>query len=102
MMGVRQDLQRDLESYTCGEVPSLLAMKRAPKLHSWTVAVRRRGKEFMLVVNAEVTGHPEMPDGDSVGVPVAWFDRHLRFIRSFRRVYALGEPAGEEADGIGM
>lgn len=96
MMGVRQDLLRDLESYTCGEVPSPLVMKRAPKLHGWTIAVRRRGKEFVLVVTGTVTGQPETPDGDTVGVPVAWFDRHLRFVRSFRRVYALGEPGGDE------
>lgn len=102
MMGARQDLLRDSEAYTSGETPSPLVMLRALKIHGWTVAVRRRGKEFVLVVAGTVIRHPQHPDGESVGVPVAWFDRHLRWIRSHRRVYALGEPSGDEADGIGL
>ena len=93
---IRKDLLRDIESYTCGETPSPLLMLRAAKLDGWSVAVRRRGKEFVLVVNGTVTRHPEHPDGEDVGVPVAWFDRHLRFVRSHRRVYVLGEPRGHD------
>jgi len=102
MQGARKDLLRDIESYTCGETPSPLLMLRAPKIHGWSVSVRRRGKEFFSVVIGEIAEHPAHPDGESVVIPVAWFDRHLRFVRSHLRVYALGEPAGEEipAEGI--
>lgn len=75
MMEARQDLLRDIEAYISGETPSLLVMLRAPKIHGWTVGVSRRGKEFVLIVAGTVTRHPQHPDGESVGVPVAWFDR---------------------------
>lgn len=94
---LRKDMLRDMEAYTCGETPSPLVMMRAAKLDGWTVAVRRRGKEFVLIVSGTVTRHPEHSDGEDVGVPVAWCDRQLRWIRSYRRVYVLGEPGGEDS-----
>ena len=48
MRSARQDLLQDIESYLCGEVPSPLAMKRAPRIEGWRVQVRRRGKEFIV------------------------------------------------------
>jgi hypothetical protein len=91
----RKQLLRDIEAYACGETRSPLAMMRASKLDNWSVNVRRRGKEFILVVSGDVTRHHELPDGENISVgAVAWFDRKARFVRSHNRLYALGEPAG--------
>jgi hypothetical protein len=89
----RKQMQ-DIESYTCGECPSPLDLLRSPRLDNWVVAVRRRGKEFALIVCGDVSRHPETPDGEIISTPaVAWFDRKARFIRTHNRVYELGKPA---------
>jgi hypothetical protein len=94
------ELARDIESFTCGEVPSPLAMMRAPKLEHWQSYVRRRGKEFVLVVSGDVYRHPEIDDGQNIQTPaVAWFDRKDRFIRTHSRLYCLGQPAADK-EGI--
>jgi hypothetical protein len=93
----RRELLRDIESYSCGEIPSAIAMLRAPRLEDWEVAVRRRGKEFVLVVTGMVRGHPENEDGAWITTSAAaWFDRKMRFVRTHSRVYTLGQPAGVE------
>jgi hypothetical protein len=88
-------LLQDIEAYTCGEVPSPLAMMRAAKMENWVTTVRRRGKEFVFVVKGDVYRHPEIEDGRPISTSaISWFDRHARFCRTNSRVYALGEPAG--------
>ena len=97
------DLARDIESYTCGERPSPLAMMRAPKLEQWYTAVRRRGKEFVMVICGEVHGHPEIAEGMSISTPaIMWRDRKDRFVRTATRLYRLGEQIGREIpiDGV--
>jgi hypothetical protein len=99
----KQDLLRDIESYTCGETPSAMDMLRAPVIDEWICEVRRRGKEFVMVVKGVVKRHPEYTDGDMITTPaVQWFDRKGKFVRTALRLYALGEPAGEEIpiDGV--
>jgi hypothetical protein len=98
----KQQLLRDIEAYTCGEVPSPLDLRRAPTLEHWETAVRRRGKEFVLVIKGEVSGHPEIEDGPIATSAVMWFDRKNRFVRTVNRLYALGEPVGVEIpiDGV--
>ena len=94
---LRQDLLSDIESYTCGEMPSPLDLLRAPVLENWTSEVRRRGLEFVLVVKGEVKRHPDFKAGELITTSaVQWFDRKGRFARTLNRLYALGEPAGEE------
>ncbi|WP_354263861.1 DUF6634 family protein [Bradyrhizobium sp. GM2.2] len=103
MQGVKEDLARDIESYTCGEEPSIVELHNAPKLDEWTVAVCRRGKEFVLSVRGTVTKHPEHPDGSIIASgALVWLDRHHRWARSHRRLWVLGKHAGEEIpiDGI--
>lgn len=91
----RRELLRDIEAYLCGEVPNGLDMKRAPKLDNWVTSVRRRGKEFVLVLCGDVSRHPEIEDGQNIQTTaIAWFDRRARFARTVNRVYALGQPAG--------
>lgn len=91
MQGARQDLLRDVECYTCGEVPSAMEMIRAPRLDAWEVGIRRRGKEFIMVVDGVVSKHPEIEDGQVAGSgALVWFDRHARFVRSHKRLWVLG------------
>jgi len=96
-------LQQDIEAYTCGEVPSPLDMLRAPKLENWVTSVRRRGKNFVMVLSGDDTRHPQFEDGDNVHTtsPVMWLDRHARFCRTANRVYALGKPAHDLPDAEG-
>jgi hypothetical protein len=91
----RQKLLQDMECYTCGEVPNPLDMMRVPKLENWSTLVRRRGKEFVLVLCGDVSRHPEIDDGQNIQTTaIAWFDRKARFARTWNRVYELGEPDG--------
>jgi hypothetical protein len=91
----RDHLMRDIEAYTCGEDPSPLEMLRAARLENWEAAVRRRGKEFVLVVSGDVHQHPEIPDGENIQTSaVVWFDRNCRWMRTTNRLYALAERAG--------
>ncbi|CUT14514.1 hypothetical protein BF49_5594 [Bradyrhizobium sp.] len=103
MQGVKQDLARDIESYACGEEPSEMEILRAARIDEWTALVRQRGKEFILIVEGIVTGHPEINDS-AIGRSgaIVWFDRHHRWARSHRRLWVLGHHAGEEIplDGI--
>jgi hypothetical protein len=93
----KRRLMQDIESYTCGEVPSPLDLLRAAALQNWETAVRRRGKEFVMVVRGEVSRHPEIPDGENVQTSaVTWFDRKNRFCRTTNRIYSFGQPAGRE------
>lgn len=91
------DLRRDIECYVCGEEPSLLLMLRVPRLENWSAQVRRRGKEFVLVVSGQVRMHDDVSDDLVTGAAV-WFDRHRRWVRTSTRLFALGEPAGKEAN----
>lgn len=103
MQGVKEDLKRDIEAFTCGQDPSVMEMHRAPRLDEWDVVIRRRGKEFVLVVTGIVTKHPEHPDGSIMGSgPIVWWDRHHRWARSYRRLWVLGKQGGEPLplDGI--
>ncbi|MCS3893448.1 hypothetical protein M2171_002581 [Bradyrhizobium japonicum USDA 38] len=95
--GFKQDLLRDIESYALGETPSAFEMLRAPKIENWSTQVLRVGKEFKLVARGQVHRHPEHHDGEDISTVAAlWFDRHGRFVRTYHRLYALGEPAGDE------
>lgn len=95
--GWKQDLARDIESYTLGEVPSPFEMSRAPVIEDWGTDVRRVGKEFKLVVSGRARKHPDYDDGEAFyTAAVVWFDRKCQFVRTAQRVYALGEPAGDE------
>jgi hypothetical protein len=103
MQGVKQDLARDIESYICREEPSAMEILRAPRIDEWTVLVRPRGKESVLIVEGIVTGHPEINDDDmGRSGAIVWFDRHHRWARSHRRLWVLGKPVGGEIpiDGI--
>jgi hypothetical protein len=99
----QRKLMQDIESYTCGEVPNPLDLQRAARLEQWQTAIRRRGKEFVMVVTGDVYKHPEIPDGEHIQTSVVmWFDRNERFARTTNRVYALGDPVGREIpiDGV--
>jgi hypothetical protein len=90
----KRDLQRDLESYACGEVPSALELLRCPVLERWSTEVRSRGKEYVLLIHAEALRHPEYGDGEPITTgAVFWFDRKDRFIRTAQRAFVLGKPA---------
>lgn len=92
----RRELLRDIESYSCGEQPSPIAMLRARRLEEWAVEIRRVGKEFKLVVNGALYGHPDHEDGGRVTTSaVVWFDRKMRWVRTHSVLYRLGQPAGE-------
>jgi len=96
MQGVKQDLIRDVEAYTCGEEPSPLLMRRAPRLEDWSARIGRRGKEFVLLIYGDVHKHPDHADGTAIkSGAVVWFDRHARWVRTHNRLYALGEPCRE-------
>jgi hypothetical protein len=93
----KRDLLRDIECYTCGEPPSALLMLRAPIIENWSTEVRRRGKEFIMVVRGENMRHPEFQDGSPISTSaIMWFDRKCKFVRTTTRVYALGEPEERE------
>ena len=65
--------------------------------------IRRRGKEFVLVVSGSVKGNQECKDGAWITTSgVAWFDRKMRWIRTHNSLYTLGHPWGVEIpiDGI--
>jgi hypothetical protein len=97
---VRRKLAADIEAYLCGEVPNPLDMQRAAKLENWLTEVRRRGAEFVLVVKGDVHQHMEIEKGQPIGsAAVMWFDRKSRFVRTTNRLYALGQPAGDN-EGI--
>lgn len=99
----RRALVRDVEAYTCGEIPSAIAMLRAPRLEDWETNVRRVGKEFKLVLYGVVRGHPNHGDGGWVCTSaLVWLDRKMRWARSHSRLYVLGPPGGGEIpiDGI--
>ncbi|MBR0825711.1 hypothetical protein JQ596_09185 [Bradyrhizobium manausense] len=86
-----------LTDFECGEVPSLLETGRASRLEHWQLHVRRRGKEFVLVAEGLIFGHPEFADGtETTTGALVWVDRQLRFCRSFRRLYMLCEHSGNE------
>src|SRR3954449_7373869 len=94
MQGSRGDLERDVESYTCGETPSKMEMHRAPRLENWSVQIKRIGESFALALNGNVYGHSQHAEGSRICTSaVAWFDRHGRFCRTRNRVYALGKSA---------
>jgi hypothetical protein len=89
-----ESLARDIEAYTCGEVPSPLELLQAPTLEHWSTAVRMRGKEFVMVLTGDVYKHPDFRDGDPICTSaLAWFDRKKRFARTENTLYALGKPA---------
>jgi hypothetical protein len=90
----RRLLESDIQVYECGQMPPAGEMETAPRLEHWETAVRRRGKEFVLLMRGEVRGHPELHDGEVITSPVHWFDRKERFCRTANRVYVLGQPAG--------
>lgn len=103
--GWKQDLARDIESYTLGEVPSPFEMLRAPIIMDWATEVRRVGKEFKLVVLGQAKRHPDYDDGEVFCTAAAfWFDRKARFLRTAHRIYALGDQAGDEIplDGVDL
>ncbi|MEH2536503.1 MULTISPECIES: hypothetical protein [unclassified Bradyrhizobium] len=97
MQGVKEDLLRDIERYTCGEQPSPIEMLRAPKLENWSARIGRRGKEFVLLVYGNVHKHRDHADGDAIKTSaVAWFDRHARWVRTHERLWVLGKQRGDE------
>ena len=94
---MRRRLAADIESYLCGEIPSPLDMTRAVRVERWYPLIRRRGKEFIMVVVGDVYQHPDNDDGMSVQSPaVQWFDRNERFFRTTGRLYALGRRIGHQ------
>lgn len=92
-----RDLLKDVECYICGEEPSPVLMLRVPRLENWSVQVRRRGKAFVLVVSGQVRMHDDVSDDLVTGAAI-WFDRHRRWVRTWTRLFALGAPAGKEAN----
>lgn len=93
MKSMQEQLLREIKSYTRGSEPSALAMLQAPRIDYWEPEVRRRGKEFVLVIRGEVTKHPDIEDGDPIQTSVViWFDRKGHFVRTLNRIYALGKP----------
>jgi hypothetical protein len=99
----RKQILRDIESYTSGETPSPLDMMRAARLDHWHTEIRRRGKEFVMVIRGEVSRHPEVPDGTPISTPaVVWRDRKDRFVRTHKRMYVLGDPIGREIPVVGL
>jgi hypothetical protein len=99
----QQMLLQDVEAYSFGEVPSPLDLLRAATLELWDIAVRRRGKEFVMVARGDVHRHPEIDDGTPISTSaIAWFDRKGRFCRTHNRLYALGQPLGREIQSDGV
>jgi len=93
-------LASDIKVYECGQMPPAGELEEAPRLERWSTAVRRRGQEFVLVVKGDLHRHPEFPDGGDIQTSaVQWFDRKALFCRTINRLYALGQPAGDE-EGI--
>jgi hypothetical protein len=87
----KQQLLRDIEAYTCGEEPSPHVMLRAATIENWETSVRRRGKEFVMVVRGNASKHPDIPNGENIQTSaVVWFDRNCRWIRTTNSLYALG------------
>jgi hypothetical protein len=70
-------------------------MLRVPRLENWRADVRRRGKAYVLIVSGQVRGHDDFADGFATRAAV-WFDRHHRWVRTSTRLFALGEPAGND------
>jgi hypothetical protein len=90
---------------TRGEDPSPLEMLGCPIIEEWSTSIRHRGKEFVIVVEGLARQHTDYADGDMIATSaVMWFDHKLRFIRTTRRVYALGKPSGDEIpiDGVDL
>ncbi|PSO13793.1 hypothetical protein [Bradyrhizobium sp. MOS003] len=95
--GWKEDLARDIEAYTLGEVPSAFEQLRAPTIEAWWTEIRPIGKEYKLVVRGEPRKHPDYQDGDDIcTAAVFWFDRKERFVRTAHRIYMLGEQRGDE------
>jgi hypothetical protein len=89
-------LRSDIQVYECGQMPSSIAMEEAAKLENWSTAYRRHGDEFVLVGLGDVSGHPEIDDGQNIQTSaIVWFDRKRRFVRTTNRLYVLGQPAGD-------
>jgi hypothetical protein len=89
-------LESDIQVYECGQMPPSGDLEKAPTLKNWEALVRRRGKEFVLVVKGDVYRHPEFQDGEGIKTSaVQWFDRKNRFIRTENSIYVLSQPAGE-------
>ncbi|MCK1336842.1 hypothetical protein IVB38_12620 [Bradyrhizobium sp. 38] len=105
MQGLKQDLERDIAAYTCGETPAPHELIGAPHLEEWCCLVRERGREFVLIVSGIVMKHPEIDDGAIVSSgAVVWVDRHFRWIRTHKRLWSLGQQRGEPIplDGIDL
>jgi hypothetical protein len=101
------DRLRDFERFECGEIPSGLEMKRSPRIEQWLLRPHRIGKLYVLRAEGLAFGHPDphYSDGDKIRTsPLLWVDRRLRFVRSTKRLYALGEHAGDEIplDGVDL
>ena len=102
---LKEWLLRDLERFECGETPSPIESMRTARLEGWRLRAHPRGKEFVLKAEGTIYGHPdpEVEDGgETVTGALVWVDRRYRFVRSFNRLYLLGEHAGDEIpiDGI--
>jgi hypothetical protein len=92
-------LRSDIQVYECGQMPPSGDLEKAPTLENWEALVRRRGKEFVLVVKGDVCRHPEFRDGEGIQTSaVQWFDRKNRFIRTENSIYVLGQPAGDKEE----
>lgn len=88
-------LLRDIEAYTCGEVPNDLDLMRAAKLDHWYVYIGKPREEFAMTLRGEVSRHPDIAAGTSISTSeIFWFDRKERFVRTRNRLYALGDPLG--------
>jgi hypothetical protein len=98
---MRRRLSADIEAYLCGEVPNPLELARATRMERWYPLLRKRGKEWIMVIVGDVYQHPETDDGQSIQSPaVQWFDREERFFRTTGRLYALGRKLGQSVPDI--
>jgi hypothetical protein len=97
--GVENDLLRDVERYSRGEVPSMLEMLGATIIDRWEPRIETRADGFALRLRGRVQRHPGYADGhDVVTSPIVWMDRKARFARTIGRLYVLGDPGGEDTE----
>jgi hypothetical protein len=103
----KAQLQREFESYLKGERPLPIELENAPLLQNWRAAVMHftHGADpvrMILVLVGSVAGHPQHADSRTIRTsPLIWLDRDRKWVRTWNRVYRLGERASDDETDTG-